>query len=86
MPNQLSAVRFKPLRLTFAQVCIWCETRWCDSPECVARYDQSRWMICPECEGRLSSTESLQPCRCYYGVVEAPLENLPRLPALVVSA
>jgi hypothetical protein len=68
MPAQLNPALVKPLRLNFAQVCVWCGTRWCQSPTCVARHDASVWQICPDCQG---GTDRLT-CDCYGGVIEAP--------------
>ena len=67
----------KPPRLNFAGRCIYCMERDCESPECVAMYEQSRWAVCPECDGREGDEASGLECRwCIFGVVEvAPLRS-----------
>jgi hypothetical protein len=60
----------KPPRLNFARVCLRCDERGCESPECVAWHQASCWMVCPECGGR-GWSETLEPCGCMFGVVEA---------------
>ena len=42
---------FRPARLNYAQVCIWCGQRWCQSLTCVAEHDASWWSVCQRCEG-----------------------------------
>jgi hypothetical protein len=71
MRVQVSAAVFRPLRLNFAQVCIWCERRWCDSAECVAKHEQSLWGVCDVCEGTMELPDTMESCRCVFGVVEA---------------
>ena len=71
MPAQLTATVVKPLRLNFAQVCVWCGTRWCESPRCIELFAQSVWMVCPDCDGAMSQEDN-SPCHCYGGVIEAP--------------
>lgn len=67
---QVSAAIFRPLRLNFAQICIWCERRWCESAGCVARHDASWWAVCDCCEGSLVVPGTLRQCSCLYGVHE----------------
>ncbi len=59
MQAQVNAALFRPLRLNFAQVCIWCAERWCESAECVAKHERSTWAVCEECDG--GATDD---CRC----------------------
>jgi hypothetical protein len=67
------------LRLNFAQVCIYCGVRWCQSAQCIAQYEASSWGVCPTCEGG-AMDEEVDPdeedllalftsCVCAYGVV-----------------
>jgi hypothetical protein len=42
---------FRPSRLNFAKVCLYCETRWCESPECVTAHAASLWAPCEDCGG-----------------------------------
>src|SRR5678816_3648279 len=74
MRVQVSAAVFRPLRLNFAQVCIWCGRRWCDAAECVAKHEQSLWGVCDMCEGTMELPETMESCRCVFGVVEATPE------------
>jgi hypothetical protein len=60
----------KPPRLNFAHVCLRCERRHCDAPECMRWYARSRWMVCPDCDGT-SCANGIEPCGCLFGVVEA---------------
>jgi hypothetical protein len=60
----------RPPRVNFAGVCLRCDERDCESPECVAWHEASCWMVCPRCGGRCWS-ETLEPCGCMFGVVEA---------------
>jgi hypothetical protein len=60
----------KPPRLNFARLCLHCGERDCESPACVGWHEQSAWMVCPDCEGE-EWTETLHPCGCMFGVVEA---------------
>jgi hypothetical protein len=70
MPVQAIATELRPLRLNFAQVCIYCFEQFCQAPQCVASHARSVWMTCPECIGTLIDTAGL-PCGCLYGLVEA---------------
>src|SRR5262249_24923056 len=69
MPAQLTSAIVKPLRLNFAQICIWCGERWCESPKCVANHERSTWIVCPECDGTMQTPTSFV-CTCYAGVTE----------------
>jgi hypothetical protein len=60
----------KPPRLNFARICLYCGERDCTAPECIDSYERSRWMICPDCDGQ-EWNETLEPCGCMFGVVEA---------------
>jgi hypothetical protein len=72
MPRQAIATELKPLRLNFAQYCIQCGDRWCESPSCIAKHDRSRWMVCDRCDGTLEDQDGL-PCGwCAFGLVEGP--------------
>lgn len=42
---------FRPPRLNFAKVCLYCETRWCLSSACVTAHAASLWGPCPDCDG-----------------------------------
>jgi hypothetical protein len=64
------AVASRPPRRNFAGLCLRCDERDCESPECVAWHEASCWMVCPRCAGRCWS-ETLEPCGCMFGVVEA---------------
>ena len=68
--DQCAAVASRPPRCNFAGVCLRCDERDCDSAECVAWHEASCWMVCPRCGGRCWS-ETLEPCGCMFGVVEA---------------
>jgi hypothetical protein len=70
MPVQVSAAIFRPLRLNFAQICIWCERRWCESAGCVTRHDASWWAVCDNCDGSMVVPGTLRQCSCLYGVQE----------------
>ncbi|RZU50714.1 hypothetical protein EV385_2494 [Krasilnikovia cinnamomea] len=59
-------MELKPLRLNFAQVCLWCGRRWCGAPECVAAHAASTWVVCPACDGF-----EMIDCLCNGGLVEA---------------
>ncbi len=60
----------KPPRLNFAGICLHCGERGCVALGCVAWHAESCWMVCPECGGE-EWTETLQPCWCMFGVIEA---------------
>jgi hypothetical protein len=49
MLAQVSASMFRPSRLNFAQVCIWCGTWRCQASACVARHEVSWWAPCDSC-------------------------------------
>jgi hypothetical protein len=66
--SAVSATR--PPRLNFAGLCLRCDERGCESPVCLAWHEASCWMVCPRCGGRCWS-ETLGPCGCMFGVVEA---------------
>jgi hypothetical protein len=90
MPDQTIATELKPLRLNFAQWCIWCSERWCDSPKCVAKHERSFWIVCPECDGTMQNHDGMGCC-CAYGLVEAtrpgsPGPDFARLDRLMTSA
>jgi hypothetical protein len=69
MQVQVNAALFRPLRLNFAQVCIWCGERWCESPRCVAKHERSTWAVCQTCDGGVLDEAGLA-CSCAYGVEE----------------
>jgi hypothetical protein len=69
MQVQVNAALFRPLRLNFAQVCIWCCERWCESADCVAKHERSTWAVCETCEGGAIDDGGVV-CYCAYGVVE----------------
>jgi hypothetical protein len=56
----------KPPRLNFADACMWCGERGCQSPRCIGLHARSRWVVCDECGG-----ESFCSCTCVFGVIEA---------------
>lgn len=60
----------KPPRLNFARICLRCDDRDCRSSECAEWYERSAWMVCPDCDG-IGWSETLEPCGCMFGVVEA---------------
>jgi hypothetical protein len=67
-----TAVELKPLRLNFAQTCIWCSQRWCESPRCVALHAASRWTICDLCNGTGNPVGAeWESCPCAGGLMEA---------------
>lgn len=68
---QATVPALRPLRLNFAQVCIWCATRWCESPRCIAMHERSAWIVCDQCDGFGSKADSLSACLCTHGLVEA---------------
>ncbi|GII25459.1 hypothetical protein [Planosporangium mesophilum] len=64
---------FKPLRLNFAQVCMYCGVRWCESPRCVEMHNDAIWIVCADCDG----FGTLVGCRnCMHGVVESDRAGL----------
>ena len=69
MRPQAIATELKPLRLNFAQYCIQCGDRWCESPACIAKHARSRWMVCDRCDGTMEDEDGC-PCGCAYGLVE----------------
>jgi hypothetical protein len=66
----------KPPRLNFARVCLRCEHRDCESPQCIAWHAESSWMVCPDCDG-MGWTDEIDPCGCFFGVVEAAVAPAP---------
>ncbi len=69
------AVQFRPSRLNAAGVCLFCETRWCQSSACVESHAASLWAPCPECDGF-----SFGRCdNCLNGVVEVSRDGLVKL-------
>jgi hypothetical protein len=70
MRSEAITTDLRPLRLTFAQVCIWCFDRWCQSPDCIAKHDRSTWTVCDRCDGGLIDEDSLTICGCAYGLME----------------
>jgi hypothetical protein len=60
----------RPPRLNFARICLYCDQRDCESPECIARYEKSHWAVCPDCDG-ICWSENYEPCGCMFGVIEA---------------
>lgn len=42
---------FRPSRLNFAKVCLYCETRWCASLACQKTHAASVWGPCSDCDG-----------------------------------
>src|SRR2546423_181920 len=67
VPAALAAV-LKPPRVNFAQVCMWCGRRWCQSPTCVANHAATLWMVCIRCDGFGAVTGC---SLCINGVIEA---------------
>jgi hypothetical protein len=50
--SRLPAVAvFRPARLNFAGVCLWCGVRWWQSPRCITKLAASVWVVCPRCGG-----------------------------------
>src|SRR4051812_16547217 len=45
------AASFRPARLNFAQVCLWCGVRWCESTVCVEMWAEALWGPCDTCDG-----------------------------------
>jgi len=72
----IAATELRPLRLTFAQFCIWCGVQWCGSAECVRRHEATPWVVCDECDGTLGTPEG-RPCTCLYGLVEGGTVEAP---------
>lgn len=69
---QATVAALRPLRFNFAQVCIWCETRWCESPRCVAMHERSLWTVCDQCDGFGSlGDDGMTACLCTHGLIEA---------------
>jgi hypothetical protein len=70
------AEMFKPARLNFAQVCLCCGKRWCESPACIALHDRTSWGPCERCDG----FGTLVSCPdCCNGVVEITEATVPTL-------
>jgi hypothetical protein len=89
-----TAALFKPLRLNFAQVCLYCGVRWCASAGCVELHAESVWGPCEDCDG----FGQLVDCTaCVHGVAEyyradlsvrmgrALPDRLPESPVYVVT-
>ncbi len=85
MQVQVSAALFRPLRLNFAQVCIWCGERWCESATCVAKHERSTWAVCETCDGGVLDDVG-DACCCAYGVVEVGAEYAARRAELYASS
>jgi hypothetical protein len=81
----IAATELKPLRLNFAQVCIQCGERWCESPLCVAKHERSRWIVCRACDGFMETTDGLG-CSCLFGLEETYPAGGSRLPARTAMA
>jgi hypothetical protein len=64
---------FRPPRLNFAQVCLYCETRWCESAACIRAHAASLWAPCPVCDGFGCCAN------CLNGVVEVDRAGLVEL-------
>jgi hypothetical protein len=62
-----TAGTYKPFRLNFAQVCMYCGTRWCESLACVEMHAGSLWAPCPDCDGFGTTIDCF---KCSHGVVE----------------
>ncbi|MEU4165185.1 MULTISPECIES: hypothetical protein [Micromonosporaceae] len=74
------AAQYRPSRLNGAGVCLYCETRWCQSSACVATHAASLWAPCPECDGF-----SFGRCdNCLNGVVEVSRAGLIELAGRVL--
>lgn len=68
-----TSVVLRPPRLNFAQVCLYCDVRWCDSPSCVAMHERSVWRVCARCDGFAWITPA-EHCTCLNGLEEATPE------------
>ena len=86
MLDQAIATDLRPLRLTFAQACIWCFQRWCESPECIAKHDRSTWTVCDRCDGAIIDGETTDVCGCAYGLMETTPLREPTVQGPVVRA
>ncbi|MFB7722324.1 helix-turn-helix domain-containing protein [Nocardia sp. NPDC056100] len=62
---------FRPPRLTFAGVCMWCGRRGCNSRACIAQHLRSNWVVCSDCEGTLVNYADERPCGCVFGMIKA---------------
>jgi len=62
---------FRPPRLNFAGVCIFCGVLGCTSVECVRRHEQTWWAPCVECWAGLAGVDGAI-CRqgCVHGVID----------------
>lgn len=60
----------KPPRQNCAGVCLRCGERGCAASACIAWHESSCWAVCPDCNGDEWS-DTLEPCGCIFGVVEA---------------
>jgi hypothetical protein len=69
-PSRPRAAVVKPPLLNFAGVCLHCGDRWCEARKCADWHASSCWMVCPDCRGD-GWTDTLLPCGCLFGVVEA---------------
>jgi hypothetical protein len=45
-----AAAEVKPLRFNFAQICLRCLIRWCESSVSIDKQNTSTWILCPECD------------------------------------
>jgi hypothetical protein len=69
MLAQPTPALLKPPRLSFAQVCIWCQEHGCESPRCVDKHAASLWTVCDQCGGVSCDC-------CAFGLMEATAEQL----------
>ncbi|MFJ4651484.1 helix-turn-helix domain-containing protein [Nocardia sp. NPDC088792] len=60
----------KPLRFSFAGICIWCDRHGCTDTECILRHEAARWEICPLCGGA-PWTRPGGTCGCLNGLIQA---------------
>lgn len=80
MPSKVTApaeVQLKPLRLNFAQFCLWCSTRWCESARCIELHEDSAWMVCDVCDGTgVAAYPASGACDCAHGLTQVQSNRL----------
>jgi hypothetical protein len=70
----VDAASFRPSRLNFAGVCIWCGIWQCQSRECAARHEVSWWAPCEGCRG--GTADDWTDCHCSWGISEVPSQKV----------
>lgn len=70
MQGQVNAVMFRPSRLNFAGVCIFCGQVGCAALRCVRRHERTWWAPCAECWAGLAGIDgAICISGCAHGVI-----------------